>query len=396
MFIKAVLVSGMALLLCACESEKTVIVEAPLHEKDTLRLQLPNFTSGLSARAFTAEIGMHGLESNLTLSGSIGFDAAKHQLRIDKSQLDPGVYTIDINIWAKASDGSEVRLVFAGHDSVSITADELNSTNLDYSRLKFFDDDQDTVPNIIELAFNTNADSQADKPQFVCASSNAGFLTCLPGIRVGGTILGIPMLSGLQVGIRLNNSDAVEWFGSNGDFTLSNSTHPNSPFLLSVGNSDSSYTCEVSSGVIPQGSLYTIPAILAQDVPPGFSANIGAAYNTNISNIIIICSYTPMEATPVMAEFNQDQFRFNETIWVTLRSMGCNGCHSGMGTGAGKFADFDPATAYYEAQPRINRDNPEQSILVTRVAGGHNCATDCLSDSQDIAQAIVEYLSTGP
>ncbi|MGD8885987.1 MAG: hypothetical protein PVF34_10210, partial [Gammaproteobacteria bacterium] len=62
-------------------------------------------------------------------------------------------------------------------------------------------------------------------------------------------------------------------------------------------------------------------------------------------------------------------------VWQPYLIPNCNGCHQEGGSGVGEFADGDILVANVAAQinNRINQADPANSLMVTKVAGGHQC-----------------------
>lgn len=74
------------------------------------------------------------------------------------------------------------------------------------------------------------------------------------------------------------------------------------------------------------------------------------------------------------AAANDDIQAFRNEFWNNIRTPDrCGGCHTATGQ-APSFARADDVNqAYQQATGVINRENPSLSLLVTKVAGGHNC-----------------------
>ena len=71
-----------------------------------------------------------------------------------------------------------------------------------------------------------------------------------------------------------------------------------------------------------------------------------------------------------------DVINFKESLWDNIvDTKRCGGCHNSLSENQSPlFADFsDVNDAYAAANQLIDRDNPENSALVTKVADGHNC-----------------------
>ncbi|MET0533990.1 MAG: LamG domain-containing protein [Steroidobacter sp.] len=80
----------------------------------------------------------------------------------------------------------------------------------------------------------------------------------------------------------------------------------------------------------------------------------------------------PNYTGPAPATSDIQAFRVN--FWENIRGADrCGNCHNAGGQ-APQFARSDDVNqAYQQANGVVNRDNPSQSTIVTKVAGGHNC-----------------------
>ncbi len=82
-------------------------------------------------------------------------------------------------------------------------------------------------------------------------------------------------------------------------------------------------------------------------------------------------------------------------LWSNTRAGGtasCGDCHTPGGPGVGLFARSDNVNdAYAESNPRVNRDQPGDSQLVTKLLtpGGHNC---WLASDQACADIMTNWI----
>lgn len=75
---------------------------------------------------------------------------------------------------------------------------------------------------------------------------------------------------------------------------------------------------------------------------------------------------------PVPATAEVQAFRVE--FWQpALATAGCQGCHNAGGQAPTFLRTDDVNQAFQQANTAVNRENPALSILVTKVAGGHNC-----------------------
>ncbi len=65
---------------------------------------------------------------------------------------------------------------------------------------------------------------------------------------------------------------------------------------------------------------------------------------------------------------------FRVNVWEPLRAQNrCGACHGAGGQAPQFVREDDVNQAYEAANPHVNREEPDQSALVTKVANGHNC-----------------------
>jgi hypothetical protein len=65
---------------------------------------------------------------------------------------------------------------------------------------------------------------------------------------------------------------------------------------------------------------------------------------------------------------------FRVSLWEPLRAENrCGGCHNTGGQAPLFVREDDVNQAYEAVNPYINRDQPDESAMVTKVASGHNC-----------------------
>ena len=96
-------------------------------------------------------------------------------------------------------------------------------------------------------------------------------------------------------------------------------------------------------------------------------------------------SYTgPAPATPDIQAFRAE-------FWENIRGADkCGGCHNAGGQSP-QFARSDDVNAAYQQIGRvINRESPSQSLLVTKVGGGHNC---WLPDPGSCASILTRWIA---
>ena len=102
----------------------------------------------------------------------------------------------------------------------------------------------------------------------------------------------------------------------------------------------------------------------------------------------------PVTQAPPIADYTgpapatADVQAFKINVWENVKSGSrCGACHTAAGQ-APRFARTDDVNlAYQEAVQLVALSQPEQSRLVTKVGGGHNCwlsATSACSDTMTV------------
>src|SRR5690606_34186054 len=91
---------------------------------------------------------------------------------------------------------------------------------------------------------------------------------------------------------------------------------------------------------------------------------------------------------PVPATAEVQAFRVE--FWQpALATAGCQGCHNAGGQAPTFLRTDDVNQAFQQANTVVNRENPAQSVLVTKVAGGHNC---WLADPEACATILTRWI----
>ncbi len=111
--------------------------------------------------------------------------------------------------------------------------------------------------------------------------------------------------------------------------------------------------------------------------------------STTVSQPEIMGSAPPVSYTGSMPPANEDVVAFQRELWTNLAPLNrCGTCHAS--TQAPLFVRGDNINlAYNAALPLVDLVNPEDSILVQRVAGGHNCWSD---DTDVCEEVMTEYI----
>ena len=129
-------------------------------------------------------------------------------------------------------------------------------------------------------------------------------------------------------------------------------------------------------------------AILVSTARAGLAACGGGAPTTT----------TPNTAPPVVNDYNgpapesADVQSFRISFWQNVKANNrCGGCHNATTPGqTPRFARNDNVTlAYSSVLSYINTTQPDQSALVAKVAGGHNC---WLSSTQACADILTTWI----
>ncbi|MFE8069807.1 LamG domain-containing protein [Marinobacteraceae bacterium S3BR75-40.1] len=96
------------------------------------------------------------------------------------------------------------------------------------------------------------------------------------------------------------------------------------------------------------------------------------------------------------APATDDVQTFKRSLWDNLVSTDrCGACHSTGGQTPTFVNDADINTAYAQANTVVNLDQPGQSRMVTKVAGGHNCWLDSTSACADTLTRYIENWAGG-
>jgi len=98
---------------------------------------------------------------------------------------------------------------------------------------------------------------------------------------------------------------------------------------------------------------------------------------------------TNQYAGPQAATDDVQAFRVN--LWENIRSNGrCGGCHDAGGQSPTFANSSDVNQAYAAANKVVNLNSPEDSLMVTKVAGGHNC---WLQSDQACADMLEQFIA---
>lgn len=84
---------------------------------------------------------------------------------------------------------------------------------------------------------------------------------------------------------------------------------------------------------------------------------------------------------------------YSETVHPLVEQY-CIACHYQEGTSQQQspfFANPDPESSYQAAKAKINIDLPSNSSLVQRLAGNHNCWSDCTANALEMQTAIEQF-----
>lgn len=111
--------------------------------------------------------------------------------------------------------------------------------------------------------------------------------------------------------------------------------------------------------------------------------------NTNSSSDTV--SYTgPAPAT-------DDVLTFKQEVWDNLASQSrCGSCHNAGGQSPQFVHDQDVNIAYSQAKTVVDLSDPSQSLMVTKVAAGHNCWLPSTSACVDIITGHLTSWAGGP
>ena len=137
--------------------------------------------------------------------------------------------------------------------------------------------------------------------------------------------------------------------------------------ILLIAKHGSSYVPPVASGSlftdVNSGSFAVdwIEALANQGIADGCDAN-----NFCPNEAVTVEGFEKMLSKAFPARTPLD---FSDNIYPILNGAGCNGCHL---TGAGGFLiSGNNSATYNEVKNRINLGSPENSLLLTKISGGH-------------------------
>ncbi|WP_404364165.1 LamG domain-containing protein [Marinobacter sp.] len=92
------------------------------------------------------------------------------------------------------------------------------------------------------------------------------------------------------------------------------------------------------------------------------------------------------------APATDDVQNFKRSVWDNLVSTNrCGSCHAANGQSPAFVHDGDINIAWAQANTIVNLNDPSQSLMVTKVAGGHNC---WLSSDSACADTLTSYIAT--
>jgi cytochrome c553 len=136
----------------------------------------------------------------------------------------------------------------------------------------------------------------------------------------------------------------------------------------------------------PRALRYAAAAMLAAVVLAGCGGGASTEENPVRSGPDAGPSYTG--PTPATADIQAFRIEFWENVRGANR---CGACHNAGGQ-APTFARSDDVNqAYQQAQSFVNRTSPSESLLVTKVAGGHNC---WLADAASCASILSRWITS--
>ncbi|HEX7012707.1 MAG TPA: LamG domain-containing protein [Steroidobacteraceae bacterium] len=138
-------------------------------------------------------------------------------------------------------------------------------------------------------------------------------------------------------------------------------------------------TCRLNFDVARLAAIAVVAAVLA-----GCSGGAPTERNPETEGPSAGPDYTG--PAPMTADIQAFRVNFWENIRGTDR---CGSCHNAGGQ-APQFARSDDVNlAYEQANTVVNRENPSQSIIVTKVGGGHNC---WLADAGACASILTRWI----
>ena len=146
------------------------------------------------------------------------------------------------------------------------------------------------------------------------------------------------------------------------------------------------YPRSTSMNVTRMTGLFALAASLALGACSGASSPTTATPGAGLSSSTANAYTGPAAATA-------DIQAFQVSFWSNVRAQNrCGECHNATSPGQlPNFARSDNVNlAYAQANTVVNLAQPSQSLIVTKVAGGHNC---WLADASACGQILTTWIS---
>ena len=133
-------------------------------------------------------------------------------------------------------------------------------------------------------------------------------------------------------------------------------------------------------------SLKSEHTMTGRQIISGFTRTLKYASVLTLAAVVAACSsgagtvQNPVTTAPPVADYsgpapqNADVQAFKLNLWENIKANNrCGGCHNANGQSPSFARNDDVNAAYQAANTVVNLTQPDQSRMVLKVAGGHNC-----------------------
>jgi hypothetical protein len=280
----------------------------------------------------------------------------------NQSDLESESFSIGGNI--SGLNGDSLIIQNSAADDTTITE------NGHYTLLGTYSDQSTYNLSIVKQPTNPNQHCRLSKINGIVDGEDVidADVTCLNTYSVNGEVFDLNSRGTITVG--LNSSEYLE-ITEDGAFQ----------FDMEIENGQSYNVIQSSDGQ---------PVIC--DIVNGS----GVIDSYAITDVYIYCNGVPVPA------LDPDKAAFRDNLWVPILIRYCTDCHREGGSGTGAFADPDSDIAYIAAMQnnRIDRNNPANSLLVTKLSTNrHMCwtyslgAVDCVESARQMEGAISAWVN---
>ena len=110
-------------------------------------------------------------------------------------------------------------------------------------------------------------------------------------------------------------------------------------------------------------------------------------------SLLSACDVHPITARVNSADAEASSNLFKKHVYPLFEEMNCSSCHHADGAAKGHpFADEDIDVAYQSAKTKVDFNDIENSLFVTRQKEGrHNCGSQCDDNAKQLIAALTEW-----